>query len=143
MLSAARDREAREIVDEMSTVTRFNPDRNTGPFALAASGARYAVERGDWVAATRLPFRSSKFGYADAMTHFARALGAVRSGILGAARADLDRLAELRDGLQAAKDAYWAEQVDIQWQVIPAWLMHADGEQDAALTAMRLREPRS
>jgi tetratricopeptide (TPR) repeat protein len=136
-LQLARDREARDIVDEMSTVTGFNPDRNTGPFALAAIPARYAVERGDWAAAARLPSRPSKFGYADAMTHFARALGAVRSGIPWAARADLDRLAELRDGLRAAKDTYWAEQVDIQWQVIAAWLMHADGERDAALTAMR------
>jgi tetratricopeptide (TPR) repeat protein len=136
-LQLARDREAREIVDEMSTVTGFNQARNTGPFALAASPARYAVERGDWAAAARLPFRPSKFGYADAMTHFARALGAVRSGMPGAARADLDRLAEIRDGLRAANDPYWAEQVDSQWLVIAAWLMHADGKKDAALTAMR------
>jgi tetratricopeptide (TPR) repeat protein len=136
-LQVARDGEARQIVEEMSTVTGFNPDRNTGPFALAASAARYAVERADWAGAVRLPSRPSKFGYADAITHFARALGAVRSGNPGAARADLDRLAELRDGLRAAKDTYWAEQVDIQWQVIAAWLKHADGEQDAALTAMR------
>jgi tetratricopeptide (TPR) repeat protein len=136
-LQLARDREAREIVEEMSTVTGFNPDRNTGPFALAASPARYALERGDWEAAARLPSRPSKFGYADAMTHFARALGAVRFGIPTAARADLEKLAEIRDGLRAANDIYWAEQVDIQWQIIAAWLMHADGKQDAALTAMR------
>ena len=136
-LQVARDREAREIVDEMSTVTGFNPDRNTAPFALAASPARYAVERGDWAVAARLPSRPSKFGYADAMTYFARALGAVRSGIPAAARADLERLADLRDRLRAAKDTYWAEQVDIQWQMIAAWLMHTDGKQAAALTAMR------
>jgi tetratricopeptide (TPR) repeat protein len=136
-LQLARDREAREIVDEMRTVKGFNPDRNTGPFALAASPARYAVERGDWAAAALLAPRPSKFGYADAMTHFARALGAVRSGNPRAATADLDRLAEVRDKLHAANDTYWAEQVAIQWQVITAWLMHADGRQDAALTAMR------
>jgi tetratricopeptide (TPR) repeat protein len=136
-LQLARDREAREIVDEMSTVTGFNPDRNTGPFALAASPARYALERGDWEAAARLPSRPSKFGYADAMTHFARALGAIRSGHATAAGADLEKLAELRDGLRAANDTYWAEQVDIQRQVIAAWLMYANGKQDAALTAMQ------
>jgi len=34
---------------------------------------------------------------------------------------------------QEAKDAYWAEQVDIQWQVTSAWLLYADGKHDAAL----------
>jgi tetratricopeptide (TPR) repeat protein len=136
-LQLARDREAREVVVEMGTVTGFNPDRNTGPFALAASAARYAAERGDWTAAARLPSRPSKFAYVDALTHFARALGAVRSGTPEAATVDLERLADLRDRLRAADDTYWAQQVDIQWQVVAAWLLHADGKHDAALTAMR------
>jgi tetratricopeptide (TPR) repeat protein len=136
-LQLARDREARAIVDEMSTVTGFNPDRNTGPFALAASPARYAIERGDWAAAAQLSPRPSKFGYADAMTYFARALGAVRSGMPAPARANLERLTQLRDGLRAAQDAYWAEQVDIQREVIAAWLLNADGKQEAALTTMQ------
>jgi len=46
-------------------------------------------------------------------------------------------LAELRDKLRAAKDAYWAEQVDIQWQVASAWREFALGKHDAALAAMR------
>jgi hypothetical protein len=43
-LQLARDREARQIVDEMSTVTGFNLDRNTGPFALAAKERGMARE---------------------------------------------------------------------------------------------------
>ena len=136
-LQLARDREAREIIDEVASVTGFNPDRNTGPFALAASPARYVVERADWAAAAQLKLQPSKFGYADAITYFARALGAVRSGRPAAARADLAKLAVLREGLRAANDPFWAEQVDIQCRVIAAWLMHAEGKQDAASTAMR------
>jgi hypothetical protein len=49
-----------------------------------------------------------------AITHFARAVGAARSGKPDAATADIAKLAELRDKLREAKDAYWAEQVDIQ-----------------------------
>ena len=56
-------------------------DRFVGPYALAASPARYAVERGDWKGAAELQVQPSKFAYADAMTHFARALGAARSAI--------------------------------------------------------------
>ena len=42
-----------------------------------------------------------------------------------AARSDIAKLAELREKLQQAKDAYWSEQVDIQWQVATAWLLNA------------------
>jgi hypothetical protein len=136
-LPQARDEDARAVIDEMTTVTGYNPDRDTGPFALAASQARYAVERGDWAAAALLTIAPSKFGYADAMTCFARALGAIRSGQPAAGAADADRLAELRDTLRAANDPFWAEQVDIQWQVITAWLLYAEGKREAALNAMR------
>ena len=70
------------------------------------------------------------------MTHFARALGAARSGNPDAAKADIAKLAELRDKLREAKDAYWAEQVDIQWQIATAWLLYAEGKHDEALKAM-------
>src|SRR5207244_8226364 len=105
-------------------------------YALAVSPARYALERGDWKSAAELEVRPSKFAYADAMTHFARALGVARMGNPTAAKADIAKLAELREKLREAKDAYWTEQVDIQWQVATAWLLHAEGKYDDALKAM-------
>ena len=71
-----------------------------------------------------------------AITHFARALGAARSGNPEAAKADIAKLAELRDKLREAKDAYWSEIVDIQRQVAAAWVLHAEGKHDEALRAM-------
>jgi tetratricopeptide (TPR) repeat protein len=100
------------------------------------SPARYAVERRDWKAAAALEVRPSPLAHVQAMTHFARALGAARSGNAGAARADIAKLAELRDRLRAAKDAYWSEQVDIQWQVASAWALYAEGKHADALAAM-------
>jgi tetratricopeptide (TPR) repeat protein len=135
-LQLAQDRKAQDVVAEMNTVTGVNPDRFVGPYALAVSPARYVVERGDWKSAANLPVRSSKFAYADAMTHFARALGATRTGNPEAAKADIAKLAELREKLRAAKDAYWTEQVDIQWQIASAWLLYAEGKYDEALKAM-------
>jgi tetratricopeptide (TPR) repeat protein len=38
--------------------------------------------------------------------------------------------------LRVAKDAYWTEQVDIQWQVTSAWLLYAEGKHEEALKAM-------
>jgi hypothetical protein len=124
----------------MSAIAGYNPDRNTGPFALAASPARYVVERGDWTAATLLQLRPSKFGYVDAITHFARALGASRSGNPEAAKADIAKLGELRDKLRDGKDAYWSEQVDIQVQVATAWALYAAGRHADALK-LWLRQP--
>jgi tetratricopeptide (TPR) repeat protein len=70
------------------------------------------------------------------MTHFARALGAARSGNPDAAKAEIAKLVELREKLRQAKDAYWAEQVDIQSQIATAWLLYAEGKYDDALKAM-------
>ena len=135
-LQLARDQEARVVVDDMNAVIGTNPDRFVGPYALAVAPARYALERGDWKGAAQLQVKPSKFAYADAMTHFARALGAARSGNPEAARADVARLAELRETLRQAKDSYWAEQVDIQRQVATAWVLYAEGKYDDALKAM-------
>jgi tetratricopeptide (TPR) repeat protein len=135
-LQLGQDEKAQAVVSELNAVTGVNPDRFVGPYALAVSPARYVVERGDWKSAAELQVRPSKFPYADAMTHFARALGAARIGNPGAAKADIAKLAELREKLRAANDAYWTEQVDIQWQVATAWMLHAEGKSDEALKAM-------
>jgi tetratricopeptide (TPR) repeat protein len=96
------------------------------------------VERGDWQGAAALKVGPSRFSYVDAITYFARALGAARSGNADAATTDIVKLAELRNKLQQDKDAYWAEIVDIQWQVATAWQLNAQGKQAEALEAMRL-----
>ena len=80
--------------------------------------------------------RPSPLANVQAITYFARALGAARSGNPEAAKADIAKLAELRDRLREAKDAYWSEQVDIQRQVATAWVLYAEGKRDDALKAM-------
>jgi tetratricopeptide (TPR) repeat protein len=73
-----------------------------------------------------------------AISHFARALGAARSGNPDPAKAEIGKLTELRDKLREANDGYWAGIVDIQRQVAAAWLLHAEGKYEEALSAMRL-----
>jgi tetratricopeptide (TPR) repeat protein len=120
----------------MNTVTGFAETYFVGPYALAASPARYAIERADWKAASELQVRPGPLSHVQAMTHFARALGAARSGNPEAAKADIARLGELRDKLREAKDAYWSGQVDIQAQVASAWVLFAESKQNEALKAM-------
>jgi tetratricopeptide (TPR) repeat protein len=135
-LQLAQDNEARAVMEEMTALTGYNPAIRTGPYAVAASQARYMIERSDWNGAAGLQVQPSRFAYVDAITHFARALGAARSGNLDGARSDIAKLAALREALQQAKDEYWSEQVDIQWQITSAWLLNAESKQDDALRAM-------
>ena len=134
-LQLAQDKEARAVIDEMVVAT-FNPAIRTGPYAVAASQARFMIERNDWKGAAALVPNPTQFAYADAVTYFARALGAARSGNLDAARTDIAKLAELRDKLVQEKDVYWSEQVDIQRQVATAWMLYGDGKHQEALTAI-------
>ena len=135
-LQLAQDKQALAFIEEMAKV-EFKGDSAGGHFARAASPARFAVERGDWKAAAALEPMPTKFAHVTAITHFARALGAARSGDVLSGWVDAKRLMELRDRLTAAKDTYWAEQVEIQFQVASAWLLHAEGKHDAALALLR------
>lgn len=111
-------------------------------YALAAVPARMALERQQWRQAAALEARKpasfpwDKFPAAEAITHFARALGAARSGDTVAARRTIDKLTVLRD--EAAKtSAYWAKQVDIQRIAAEAWLAFGEGRKVEALERMR------
>jgi hypothetical protein len=52
---------------------------------MAAIPARYALERGDWASASRLNVRSTSYPYTDAISWFARGMGAARLGRIAAA----------------------------------------------------------
>jgi tetratricopeptide (TPR) repeat protein len=94
------------------------------------------MERGDWKGAAELDVKPTNFPQVMAITYFARAIGAARSGNPSAARADAARLTELRDQLRAARNDYWAGQVDVQAQTANAWILYADAKYDDALAAM-------
>jgi Tfp pilus assembly protein PilF len=132
-LQLAQDKKAAAVIEEMNKVSGFSETFIAGPYALAASPARYAVERGDWKSAAELSVRPSLLPQIQAVTHFARALGAARSGNAEAAKTDITKLTEIREKL---KDAYWSNIVDIQRQVAQAWVLYAENKQDEALTAL-------
>jgi tetratricopeptide (TPR) repeat protein len=134
-LQLGQDKAAGAVIDDMAATT-FNPDAFAAFFAAAASPARYMVERGDWKGAAGLQVRPSKFPHVMAITYFARALGAARSANPDAAKADIAKLAQLRDELTAAKVAYWPQIVDIQQQIATAWTLYAEGKYDDAIRAM-------
>src|SRR5688572_15649069 len=136
-LQLARDSEARKMTEEVLAYQGFNTNIFTGSYAAAAMPARYAVERGDWKAAAQLEPRADKFVFTTAMTHYARALGAARSGNPAAAQAEVERVAAFGEQLKEAKNAYWAGEVEVMRLTSIAWVALAQGRSDAALVNMR------
>lgn len=139
-LQTAQDGSAKKMVDELSGLVRSQPASAgsgiAGGFPGAAIPARYALERGDWADAAKLTPHPSNQPYIEAMTYFARALGAARLGKPDAAKPDVDQLLTLRDREIQAKDVYWTTQVDIEYQTAAAWMLWAQEKKDEALKMM-------
>ena len=106
-------------------------------FALAAVPARWALERRAWAEAARLEPQPSRFPFTEAVTWFARGLGASRIGDKAGSEAAVAALGHSRDRLTASGESYWAGQVDIQGRAVAAWLALAEGRRTDALTQMR------
>ena len=143
-LQMAQDQKAKALLDRIGSVAAKLPGAvqgaappMAGVYASAAVAARHALERGAWEEAAALPPVATAFPNADAITHFARAVGAARSGRASSAAADIEKLSSLRDALRTAKDGYWAEQVDIERQIAVAWVAFAEGKKDEAVSLMR------
>ena len=144
-LQMAQDAAARRLMGTLQEAAgRFDPSRGgsaapplAGGFALAAIPARYALERQAWAEAAKLEVRSSRFPQGDAITWFARGLGAARTGDVQTARAAIDALQQLEVQLAMAGETYWAEQVAIQRLAVSAWTALKEGQTDEALTTMR------
>lgn len=136
-LQMGRDADAKRVVDEIPSVTGFNTLRFAGPYGQSASPARYAVERGDWKLAMTLKPQPGEFPFTIALTHFARGIGAARSGNVEAANTEAEELARLRDELKTAKNDYWAREVEVSRLNVAAWAALARGKKDEALALMR------
>ena len=144
-LQTAQDRDARRMLDALPELAaRFDPDAlgsaapgSAGVFALAAIPARYALERGAWADAAKLEPHPSKFPYTEALTYFARAIGAARIGDTATVRSSMEALQEIQQKLMQAKEAYWAGQTEIQRRSASAWLAFVERREADALAEMR------
>ena len=141
-LQQGLDRQAKEALDEINAVTNYQ-DHFASAYGVAAAPARYSLERGDWTAAARLPVRPRSgvpwdtYPHFEAITYFARGLGAARSGDLDGARRALDTLDALHERTVEAGEAYWAVPVAAQRTTVAAWIAHAEGRHETARSLMQ------
>jgi hypothetical protein len=146
-LQSGQDEAAARIVTALPEMaSRFDPKAlligagppSAGYFALAAIPARYALERQDWQQAERLAVSETPFPYTDAMTWFARGMGAARSGHAASANEAATALMQIQERLSKANERYWAQQVEIQATAVSAWSALAAGKNEEALRQMEL-----
>ena len=146
LLQTGQDGAARRIVDSLPEIaSRFDPkaivNGAAGPaaafFALAAIPARYALERSDWQRASQLPVLETPYPYTDAMTWFARGMGAARLDQVPLAVESANALRRIHERLVDTDENYWAEQVEIQEVSISAWATLARGKREEALRLMK------
>ena len=79
----------------------------------------------------------ASFPQAEAMTTFARALGAARSENPVTARKEVEKLESLKNSMVKQNIPYWATQTDIQIRIASAWIVLAEGKNTEALALMR------
>src|SRR3954464_11242093 len=112
-LQQGKDASARKTLAEMEGMSRLDENQFAAAYAFAASPARWALERHDWKAAAALEvkpawFPWARFRNAEALVHYAKAIGAARSGDAIGARRASEEIAKIRAGLPVTRDYDWS-----------------------------------
>jgi hypothetical protein len=135
-LQSGQEVEAKGVLDELNAIGEIESENRGTAHAFAMIPALYILERRQWSEAAALQPRSSGVLSAEAITYFARALGAARSGNPAQARADLEKLQSFHDAMSQTKEDYRPDSVEIQRQAAAAWLALAEGKKEEALQLM-------
>jgi hypothetical protein len=140
-LQSGREADAAKVIEEVKTMPKmesmYGHDFDPETYALSEFPAVYNLELRHWADAAALQIVPGALPGDQAITHWARALGAARSGNLAQAHKDLEQIDEIRKKLRADKKPLTAEVVDQDYQEAEAWILHAEGEDDKAVSMLR------
>ena len=140
-LQSGREAEAQKIIDEVKAMPPMHDMYGMGydprTFALSQFPAVYALELRHWAdAASLTPVKGAPTGD-YAITYWARAIGAARSGNLKQAHNDLEEIENVRQKLMAEKRTDSAEAAEQDHQEAAAWIAHGEGKDDEAIATLR------
>jgi tetratricopeptide (TPR) repeat protein len=137
-LQQGRDDAALSVIKEIGgSVSGEYIGGTLGSYNALAMPARYALERDDWKGAAALAATSTSMGADAAVTHFAKGLGAARSGDIALAKEQTAALEKIAAALTARNDPYWPVVIDAQRIAVTAWIAHGEGRHDEALRLAR------
>ncbi len=138
-LQRGQDSAARATV-AVAHAAKTSPATNVliGRYNRTAMAARIPLEQGDWAAAAAFPAPDpGVMAVTAALSRFTRAIGAARSGRVGAARAEVAKLDTIALELTARRDTYWASVVGIKRDVAAGWVQFARGDTSGGLATAR------
>jgi len=139
-LQQGADELAAAQVKRLVQTARLEPTFKTA-FHLASTQARYALERRAWNEAMALrprepaPLSWDQFKWAEAVTWFARGLGAVHLHDDVSARAAAARLAELETA--AGGEPLFVRHIRVLRLSVEGWRAHAAKQRDSSVTLLR------
>ena len=145
-LQTGQDRQAERVLAELKSIRRADPPVFTVAYAATAIPARLLLERRRWREAATLELPDSvralaplgDFRWGEGHVHFARAIGAARTGDVAAAATEIAQLNSIEQALTVPPGSYdWRTQVAIQRQVAQAWLAYAQGREAESAQIMR------
>jgi len=135
-------RNAAAQLRRLHTTARLEPSFKTA-FHLASTQARYALERHAWSEAAQIEVRHpanldwDRYPWAEAVTRFARGLGAAHLNQIENAKRESDRLNELEERAQNSGEDLFARNIRMLRLELNAWIAHAEGQGDHAVSLMR------
>jgi tetratricopeptide (TPR) repeat protein len=141
-LQQGADEKALEQLDRLRSTQHLEPTFKTA-FHLASTQARYALERRKWNEAHALHPREPSslnwdaFTWPEAVTWFARGLGAAREGQLDDARAAIRRLLTLEATANKAGEDLFTRNIRVLRLATSAWLAHAEKKDNSAVSLMK------
>jgi len=141
-LQSGREAEAAKIIDGVKAMPRmeshmYGEDFDPQTAALSGFPAQYDLELRHWQDAAALTPVPGGLPVDHAITYFARAVGAARSGNLAQAHKDLDQIEGIRKQYLAENKPDFAEGVGQAYQAAAAWVAHTEGNNDEALASLR------
>jgi tetratricopeptide (TPR) repeat protein len=136
-LQQGNDARAAKVLEEALATEPYQEDFTTA-FHLAVMPARYAFERRDWEAASRISPREpayldwERYLWPQAISWFARGMGAVRTENVAEARQAQTRLIALRDSATEAGERAFANYIEIDRLILSGWIAKAEGDERTA-----------
>ena len=140
-LQQGKDEKAKQVLEELNSIDNYQPNF-AAAYAIAASNARYILERRMWkeagnpVPSTFKNFPWENFPQYEAITWWTKGLGAAMNKDLATAREAVNNLKILEDQTREKDEEYWAFLVNTQRKTVEAWILYAEGNNEEALALM-------
>ena len=140
-LQSGREADAWHLIEEVKAMPPMKDMYGLGfdlrVWALVVFPARYELELHRWANAAALQPPPEANTDDSAATYWARGIGHARTGHLDEARQDLAALDSIHRNLVKEKKPLMAEAVEQDRQEVAAWLAHAEGRNQEAITTFR------